>query len=416
MKTLLITILIAVAVPAYPATRLTYALPGGAVPVFWPQSSFPIPYQIDRRAATMLTQATIDHAFDEWTAVSDATVSFAPGGVVDGAKAGKDGRNTVSLIDDLFQNQHFIAVTTNWYDDSGKMTESDIQIDPMAAGTNYNAQRLVAHEVGHFLGLDHSAVISSVMYPFVGKAAPTALDSDDRIAIAGIYPKEDPMAGGTIKGQVVGNDGAIFAAQVVALNGDGEPVATDLTNANGQFVLHGLPTGDYRVYAEPLDGPVDVQNLAGVWREARVVSFPTHFARAEAMHVESGTIYGGIDVNSSGAPVTLNPKWIGAFPDGSTDVSLSSAPVFLKPGQTMAVAVGGDGFTSGMTTFVVLNPGFKRISDFRYAANYVYATFRIAPDAPAGSSVVVVTSGNDSAMLTGALQVQANGRPRLAKK
>jgi hypothetical protein len=416
MRPLLVAVLLAVALPAHPAARLTYVLPGGAVPVYWPQSAFPIPYQIDRRAANMLSQATIDRAFGEWTTVTDATVSFAPGGVVDGAKAGKDGHNTVSLIDDLFQNQHFIAMTTNWYDDGGRMTEADIQIDPVAAGSNYNTQLLVEHEVGHLLGLDHSGVVSSVMYPFVGKGGSTELDSDDKIAIAGVYPREDPMAGGTIKGQVVGNDGAIFAAQVVAVNEEGEPVATDLTDGSGQFSLHGLPTGDYRVYAEPMDGPVDVQNLSGVWRSAKVVSFPTRFARAAAMHVDSGKIYGNVDVNSTGAPVTLNPRWIGAFPDGSTNVSLSSTPVFLKPGQTMALAVGGDGFTSGMATFVVLNPGFKRISEFRYAANYVYATFSIAPDAPAGSSVVVVTNGNESAMLTGALRLLAKERPRLVQK
>ncbi len=409
--------LIAMAVPVYSAARLTYTLPGGTVAVFWPDTAFPIPYQIDRRAADMLSESTIDRAFAEWTKIPDASISFAPGGVVDGAKAGKDGHNTVSLIDDLFKNQHFIAVTTNWYDDSGRMTEADIQVDPIAAGANYNTQLLVEHEVGHLLGLDHSAVISAVMYPYVAKGGSTTLDSDDRIAIAGIYPKGDPAAtGNTIKGQVVGNDGAIFAAQVVAINESGEPVATDLTNASGQFTLQGLPTGNYRIYAEPLDGPVNVANLSGVWRDARVVSFPTRFARTSAIHVEGGRIYGNVDVNSTGAPVTLNPRWIGAFPDGSTDVTLSSTLVILKPGQTTALAVGGDGFTSGMTTFTILNQGFKRISDFHYAANYVYATFSIAPDAPAGSTVVVVTNGNDSAMLTGALRIEPSARPRMVRK
>ena len=51
---------------------------------------------------------------------------------------------------------------------------------------------MATHEVGHFFGLDHSAVISAVMYP----AAPTLLTTlsyDDVAGIASLYPKSTPM-------------------------------------------------------------------------------------------------------------------------------------------------------------------------------------------------------------------------------
>ncbi|MCU1349240.1 MAG: metalloendoproteinase 3-MMP-like [Acidobacteria bacterium] len=412
-KTLLAVVIAALAVPSFGAVRLTYDLPGGAVPVFWPASAFPLTYQIDRRAADMLGVATIDRAFADWTTIPEANVSFRSEGVVGGAVGGKDGRNTVSMVDDLFANQHFIGMTTSWYDVDGRMTEADIQIDPMAVRGKYNVQLLVEHEVGHLLGLDHSAVISSVMYPFVGYGSDVALDSDDRIGIAAVYPRVDPTAGATLMGQVTDDSGGVFAAQVVAVNESGEPVSTGLTKAGGEFVLSGLPTGNYRVYAEPLDGPVNAANLSGVWRQAKVVSFPTHFAQGGRMHIDAGKIYGNVNVSSAGAPVTLNPKSIGAFPAGSSNMSLNSSAVSVRGGQTIDLAVGGDGFTSGMTTFEILNPGFQRISDFHYAGNFTYATFRITPDAPAGSAVVLVTSGNDSATLTGALRVQPGvGRAR----
>jgi len=407
--TLLAVVIVALAVPSFAAVRLTYDLPGGAVPVYWPASAFPLPYQIDRRAADMLSAATIDRAFADWTTVPEANVSFKSLGVADGALAGKDGRNTVSMVDDLFANQHFIGMTTNWYDTEGRMTEADIQIDPMAVRGKYNVQLLIEHEVGHLLGLDHSAVISSVMYPFVGFGSSVALDSDDRLGIASVYPRVDPAAGATLMGQVTDDNGGVFAAQVVAVNESGAPVATGLTKANGEFSLTGLPTGSYRVYAEPLDGPVNAANLSGVWRQAKVVSFPTRFAQGGRMHVDAGKFYGNINVSSAGAPVTLNPKSIGAFLPGSTNMSLNASPVTLNAGQTMDLAVGGDGFTSGMTTFEVLNPGFSRISDFHYAGNFTYATFHVAASAPPGSAVVLVTSGNDSATLTGALRVLGTG-------
>ena len=53
----------------------------------------------------------------------------------------------------------------------------------------------------------------------------------------------------------------------------------------------------------------------------------------------------------------------------------------------------------------VLTPAFTRTGDFRYAANYVFATYRIAPEVRSGSAVILVKSGNQSAALTGALRV-----------
>jgi hypothetical protein len=329
--------------------------------------------------------------------------------------AGKDGHNTISIADDLFAGQRYVALTTNWYDDDGTMREGDIQLDPSALNGNYNLQQVVAHEIGHVLGLDHSAVISAVMYPYVGRGGTLALDSDDRVAITSIYPKSDPsVRGATLKGRVTGDGGGIFAAQVVAVNATGEPVATGLTNAQGDFVLDSIPAGRYRLYAEPLDGPVDIRNLSGVWQQAKLVSFPTEFA-AGAIDVQPGVIYGNLVLSTNGSS-KLNPRWIGSTKAGSTDISLAASAVVLRAGQQVTIAVGGDGFTSGMTTFEVLNPGFRRISDFRYSSNYASATFDVATDTVPGSAVILVRSGNETATLTGALRIEGTPRARVARR
>jgi hypothetical protein len=403
----------ALALPAYPAARLTYQLNGVAVPVSWNNSAFPLRYAIDRRVAGARPemQDVIARAFGEWTAIDDANLTFASAGVID-AKAGKDGQNSISLADDLFQNQHFLAVTTNWYDDSGHLAEADIQIDSGVLNGTCDLQQLIAHEVGHMLGLDHSGVLSSVMYPYVGKNG-VPLDSDESIAIAELYPKPH-AAGATLTGRVMGDNGPIYAAQVVALSGLGEPVATALTDQQGNFSIDGVPPGTYRLYAEPLDGPVDVQNLSGVWRNAKVTSFPTQFADGGAIAVESGKVYGNLVVNATGV-VQLNPKWIGVSANPG-EVSLAAAPGIVHPGDTVSLSVGGDGFTSGMTTFEIPSPAFHRVSDFRYAGNYVSATYRVDGNADSSSAVVLVKSGNESAALTGALRVVSRVRNRVAHK
>ena len=414
---LTITIAAIASAPAFGAARLTYFNNGVLIPVAWPDSSFPVRYAIDRRVTQVIPQvaALLDRAAKDWAAIPDSSLSFQSLGIVDGASAGKDGRNTISVTDDLFADQKFIAMTTNWYDESGRIIEADMEIDPLAVSGGYNLQQLVDHEMGHLLGLDHSAVLSSVMYPYIGNGTTVALDSDDRIAISTAYSKTKPLSGATLEGRVYGDDGGIFAAQVVAENDEGEPVATALSDKNGNFSLQGVPAGTYRIYAEPLDGPFNLQNLSGAWQGAKVTSFPTQFAGGGVLRVEDGRIYGNLNVDGSGV-VRLNPKYIGAWAVGTEGVSLQAMPVTLRAGSTITLGIGGDGFTSGMTTFEIPNPGFHRVSDFKWAANYVSAAFQVDSSTPAGSLVVMVKSGNESAALTGALRIEPTARSRGVKK
>ena len=222
-------------------------------------------------------------------------------------------------------------------------------------------------------------------------------------------------AGATLSGRVTGDNGGIFAAQVVAMNDNGEPVTTALTNQLGEFELEGVPPGTYRLYAEPLDGPVEVRNLSGIWQTAKTYSFPTAFFDGAPMRVQAGRFYGNLALTTMGT-IKLNPKFIGAFAPGTNNLSLDATPLTVNPGQTISIAVAGDGFISGMTTFEVPNPGFRRTSNFSYAGNYVYASFAIASDAPPGSFAVLVKSGNEMAALTGALRIASQDRGRAIRR
>ena len=412
-RTFLLLLIAAVATPLT-AARLTYQSNGAPVSLAWPAKAFPIPYTVDSRVVGAIPADVVDRAFHEWTTVPDTHIAFQPLGIRSGMQPGKDGVNSVTMVDGLFARSGFIASTV-WWDVNGVTTEADIQIDPSKIGTDTNVQLLVEHEVGHFLGLDHSAVMSSVMYPYVGNGGPLTLDSDDRISISSVYPTA-PLDGATIQGRVIGDSGGVFAAQVVAMNALGQPVAAALTDQEGDYHIEGLPPGDYRVYAEPLDGPVKTDNLSGMYRSASVVSFPTEFLSGGAMHVDNGKVYGNLDINVAGAPVQLNPMWIGVSPAGSLDMTLSCEVVTARAGDDVTVAVGGDGFTSGMTTFEILNPKVRRTSDFRYAGNYAAATFHVPPDTTPGSAVILVHSGNTTAALTGALRIEAAPRMRVARK
>jgi hypothetical protein len=148
---------------------------------------------------------------------------------------------------------------------------------------------------------------------------------------------------------------------------------------------------------------VAVDVLQGTWRDAKLVSFPTEFF-GPPIQVENGRVYGNLLLNAAGA-VTLNPRMIGITPAGKTEVSLTSKPVMVRPGDSVRLTIAGDGFTSGMTTFEVLNPAFQRVSDYEWWGGAVSATYTVNGTARPESSVILVKSGRDEATLTGALRI-----------
>jgi hypothetical protein len=166
-----------------------------------------------------------------------------------------------------------------------------------AAGQGaYDLESLLTHEIGHWLGLDHSAVWRALMFPFAPPPGqflgdrPTAqapdgpLADDDRTGIRVLYPDpNDALNIGAIRGHVLpANPFAlaalpapspgvfvtgIFGAHVVAVDsGTGSVIAGTLGGWNcnqvnaslqfdGSFDIERLPVGrNYTVYAEPLVG------------------------------------------------------------------------------------------------------------------------------------------------------------------
>jgi len=404
------------AVSASAATRMTFDINGAATPVEWAPTAFPLRYDIDDRLAKLHPSAvaTVTKAFAAWSTLPEADIRFASTGVVSTASYG-DGIS-VSVVDDLLRGQGAMALTAYTYDNrTGQMVDADIRVDPSLFDGQVNAALALTHEVGHTLGLDHSASLSAVMYPYVGADAAVELDLDDKIAISTIYPKIDPtLRGATLQGKVMGDQGGIFAAQVVAVDENGQPVATGLTNAAGEFTLLAIPAGKYRLYAEPLDGPVVVESLQGSWRQAALRPFPTRFYET-TIEVENGRVYGNLVMSAAG-PVQLNPRTVGVCSPNAYQVSLTSMPVVVRPGDTVKLTVGGDGFVSGMTNFEVLNPNFRRVSDYEWWGGSVSANFAVSAEAHGTSSVILVRNGNEEATLTGALKVSRPAKARAVRR
>src|SRR5215475_251336 len=168
-----------------------------------------------------------------------------------------------------------IAATFSFFKrDTSSLTidEADIAFNPAlefstsAEAGKFDIQSVLTHEIGHLLGLDHSAMVSSVMVPFgvVSQLDQRTLSYDDIAGITEIYP-QTPAAGGVgqIRGSVRIGSAPLFGANIVAVNADGTPIVSTLSQPDGSYTLRFLPSGVYRVYAEPLDLPVLKENIGG---------------------------------------------------------------------------------------------------------------------------------------------------------
>ena len=176
----------------------------------------------------------------------------------------------------------------------GQLLKADIVFNPSVqfstdgpCGSNcQDLQTVATHEIGHYLGLSHSGVVRSIMFPANGGT--TTLSYDDVAGVSYLYGPGGPANAcgsslGCISGTVRNSSGAgVFEAHVYAESTTGalfaiypsnvrkSPIGT-ITRPDGSFLITGLPPDTYTVTAEPLDGPMspsDISGYAGAYGQA----------------------------------------------------------------------------------------------------------------------------------------------------
>lgn len=278
----------------------------------WTSGAFPIEWKMNPTKGSNVSgareQADVFRAsFQTWQSLTTATISFKEGQAT--AASVKPGFDQINLITTNVTAADFqtdaLGLTLGFSFDStgvdqfgrtiefpGQIIEGDILFNPgVLFGTDIatpsnriDLQSVATHEIGHLLGLDHASFVSATMFPTLVEGANFArvLSSDDTIGVSTLYPAASFATRGSISGTVRTTANApVFGAIVVAVNANGQPVASFITDPQGKYTIAGLDAGSYTVFAEPLDRPVTVDDfftLARVFPGATVnTNFTTRF-------------------------------------------------------------------------------------------------------------------------------------------
>jgi Matrixin len=294
-RALILALVFALAAPhsAFAYLKLSVrTLAGDVVSVRW--SRTPVRWFVTDRSVPGVTaselQAALTRAFNTWQGVPTAEIDFQHIGVTSARPSDDDSMNVLGF-QDRPELERVLGQTEFTVDRrSGDIVESDIFFNatfswsvatPGVTG-RFDVESVALHEVGHLLGLGHSAlgetelmpngrrrVISSgaVMFPISFGPANTAdreLQPDDVAGVSDIYPSSTYRADtGAARGRVTLNGRPILGAHVIAFHpGTGDLIAGFTVNEEGEFELTGLTPGAHVIRVEPLDD-ADIESFFG---------------------------------------------------------------------------------------------------------------------------------------------------------
>ncbi|HEY7475537.1 MAG TPA: matrixin family metalloprotease [Vicinamibacterales bacterium] len=294
------------------------------VQIKWTPGQMPIRYSVTNRDVPGVTalqlRDALARAFSAWMAVPTATIS-AQFVAFTGAEPGADDQTSVIGFRSRPDLNRVLGSTSFKLDEnSGAVIESDIFLNSavdwsVAANgepSRYDVESISVHEIGHLLGLGHSALGETelqgtgrsirgkraVMFPIAyppGNIEDRSLEADDVAGISDVYPTAAFTSDtGAISGRVTRSGAGIFGAHVTAFNlTSGTIIGGFSLNQSGEFVIGGLSPGLYVVRAEPLDDA----EVALFFDEESLVPIdfrPAYFERLVA--VPAGGTSGAIEI------------------------------------------------------------------------------------------------------------------------
>jgi len=285
------------------------------------------------------------------------------------------------------------------------------------------------HEIGHTLGLQHT-LTSSVMSTEITRAATKAqpLAADDIAGISGLYPRAGfAESVGSISGRVTVGGSPVALASIVALSPDGTSVSA-LSQFDGTYTIHGLPSASYYLYVHPLppavqgeSSPANIIAPRNVDGEAgtaftnfapRFYPAATHFWDAEPIFMTAGEKREGfnLEVAAHSAPKLYGVTTY-SFPGNNGAVKPGT--LSTSGGRNFVVAV-GYGLSSSAASISVVG-GSAAIAGVKQYANSAYTQidFNYGPIPGEGPRHLMFEQGGESYLLPSAFRLTKDAPPEI---
>lgn len=275
-------LILSMASPAQAYLKFGVRSGGRLIDVRWGQ--MPIRYFVNERDVPGVTSAqfrdAVRRAFATWQAVPTASIQAEFQGATVASPNDVDGRTTIGYLDRPDLDRVLAATSFVLNSATGELLESDIFFNTRfawstaAAGETgrVDVESIAVHEIGHLLGLGHSAIgetemipggrrvlgAGAVMFPIAfsaGNITDRSVFPDDVAGVVDLYGTQAAAEEtGSITGTVTKNDRGVFGAHIVAFNPEtGALVGGFSLSATGEFVIAGLSPGPYILRVEPLD-------------------------------------------------------------------------------------------------------------------------------------------------------------------
>lgn len=398
------------------------SLQAGNLPFYWANSTitFTINEVADPGTSDESDVAAVRLGFEAWSKVPSSRLDFVED-TSSQSRARTDWRadNLHTVLWDTTNESGFfgpgsglVAITPVDFDpSSGRILDADILFNgtkPFSTSGDagkFDIQNIATHEVGHFVGFDHSAVVGATMNPFANTTDTRlrSLEADDIAAAGAIYPVgAEP---GSVQGYVRRDGKPVSGAHVVAEDMDGVAASAGLSDGNGFFRIRGLDQGSYAVYAEPLDGPVTNANFS---IHTSGLTIDTNFGT---------TFWGSGGFSSPRNPERVSVSFAQATDLGQIDLLASSgmnltsiSRTTIMPNSELTLSVYGHGLSGADTILIPGPPGDALfVSDETFSSSSARAVVSVGPSALSQLRSVRVFNDATSAcvVLTGGFEIRA---------
>jgi hypothetical protein len=383
----------------------------------------------------------VRRALDSWSKAANITFEVVSSNVQSISPTNRgDNINLITIAPTaenlaIFAEGNNAARTRVFYDPgTGEISEADIAINPFpysaedvplqfstdATPGTYDLESTVAHEIGHLLGLSHSAVIASTMQasqglngtyglPALTERTLSEADWNAARSLYGLCEKSGSVEG-KIQNSIDGKLLPVSAAHIWLEDlTTGRVVASIQTTSGGRFSIGCLPAGDYRVMAEYLDQQfLEPTAPARGSRAGR----PRTFRSVEISNLLRVAPDKLVTVNYNLVPPqnsaqTLSPRFLGL------NSELSTSPLPAEAGRKLTLYVGGDGVNqvpgSGLSVnspFITVDPSSLMLQEFRNSTPVISFEVTLAPDAPPGDYTIRLQSNSgEVAYLAGGITI-----------